>query len=95
MSRKRSRECHFGRGRYGIFFFHIPSPTLTGLSEQDALQVLKPTNDTDMADALDTAKPADAAIAQRLCEVLGNLFAGRVADDAAWAREVLGISTGS
>ena len=48
-----------------------------------------------MADALDTAKPADAAIAQRLREVLGDLFAGRVADDAAWAREVLGISTGS
>ena len=62
---------------------------------KDALQVLKPTNDTDMSDALDTAKPADAAIAQRLREVLGDLFAGRVADDAAWAREVLGISSGS
>lgn len=61
----------------------------------DALQVLKPTNDTDMSDSLDTAKPADAAIAQRLREVLGDLFAGRVAGDAAWAREVLGISSGS
>lgn len=48
-----------------------------------------------MTDALDTAKPADVAIAQRLHEVLGDLFAQRVADDAAWAREVLGISTGS
>ncbi|KIL66785.1 hypothetical protein M378DRAFT_74702 [Amanita muscaria Koide BX008] len=61
----------------------------------DALQVLKPTTDTDMADALDTAKPADVAVAERLREVLGDLFAGRVAGDAAWAREVLGISSAS
>ncbi|KAF8625975.1 hypothetical protein AX17_006699 [Amanita inopinata Kibby_2008] len=61
----------------------------------DALRVLKPTSDADMADSLDTSKPADAAIAERLCEVLGEFFAGRVAGDAIWAREVLGISTGS
>jgi transcription initiation factor TFIID subunit 6 len=48
-----------------------------------------------MADALDTANPADAAIAERLREVLGDLFAGRVASDAAWAREVLGLPSGS
>lgn len=48
-----------------------------------------------MADALDTTKPADAAVAERLREVLGDVFAGRVAGDAVWAREVLGISSGS
>lgn len=78
-----------------VFFLPHSFSYANWTSEQDALQVLKPTNETDMADALDTAKPEDAAIAQRLCEVVGNLFAGRVADDAAWAREVLGISTGS
>ncbi|PFH51216.1 hypothetical protein AMATHDRAFT_75077 [Amanita thiersii Skay4041] len=72
-------------------------PETAGLAEavMDALRVLKPTSDNDMADALDTSKPDDVAVAERLTEVLGDFFAGRVADDAAWAREVLGISSGS
>ena len=72
--RKRSGEWDFGRG---LQYFSLPHSFsyVNWTSEQDALQVLKPTNDTDMADALDAAKPADAAIAQRLREVLSNLFA--------------------
>ncbi|KAF5377930.1 hypothetical protein D9615_006712 [Tricholomella constricta] len=59
-------------------------------SVMDALRVLQPTSD--MVYSLDMAKPADAAVVAQLREVLGDLFAERVAADAAWAREMLGMS---
>lgn len=44
-----------------------------------------------MADSLDTTNEADAAVVVRLREVLGGLFADKVAQDADWAREVVGM----
>ncbi|EKM79555.1 hypothetical protein AGABI1DRAFT_74664, partial [Agaricus bisporus var. burnettii JB137-S8] len=56
----------------------------------EALQVLRPM--TEMSDSLDSGNEEDAAIARRLQEAIGDQFAGRVAVDRVWAREVLGIS---
>ncbi|KXN89059.1 Transcription initiation factor TFIID subunit 6 [Leucoagaricus sp. SymC.cos] len=60
----------------------------------DALRVLQPTT-TEMSDSLDTSNEEDAAIAQRLQDILGDKLAERVAVDRLWAREVLGISAAS
>ncbi|KAF8998570.1 TATA box binding protein associated factor-domain-containing protein [Cyathus striatus] len=60
---------------------------------QDALRVLQPPSD--MSDSLDSENEADAEVANRLRDVLGDFFANRVAVDATWAREVLGISSSS
>ncbi|CAA7262809.1 unnamed protein product [Cyclocybe aegerita] len=58
-------------------------------SVMDALRVLQPTSD--MADGLDPSKEADNAILSKLNDVLGPFFASRVAEDAAWTREILGM----
>ncbi|KAG5634253.1 hypothetical protein H0H81_002696 [Sphagnurus paluster] len=60
-------------------------------SVMDALRVLQPTSD--MVYPLDATNPVDAAVIAQLREVLGDIFAQRVAHDAAWARELLGTST--
>lgn len=57
---------------------------------QDALRVLQPA--TDMKDSLDLSKEVDAAVYNQLNEVLGGFFAGKVSEDAAWARGILGLS---
>lgn len=57
---------------------------------QEALQVLRPM--TEMSDSLDSGNEEDATIARRLQGAIGDQFAGRVAVDRVWAREVLGIS---
>jgi transcription initiation factor TFIID subunit 6 len=48
-----------------------------------------------MSDSLNPNNEADAAVINQLREVLGDVFAERVAGDAAWAREVLGITNNS
>ncbi|KAG5643335.1 hypothetical protein DXG03_001054 [Asterophora parasitica] len=72
-------ECHNG-GESGTLINSV----------MDALRVLQPTSD--MVYSLDTSSPADVAVIAQLREVLGDLFAERVAADAAWAREILGMS---
>ncbi|PPQ80761.1 hypothetical protein CVT26_015282 [Gymnopilus dilepis] len=59
-------------------------------SVMDALRVLQPSSD--MSDSLDPTKEEDAAVLNRLNDVLGGFFASKVSQDAAWAREILGIS---
>ncbi|KAG6910984.1 hypothetical protein DXG01_006038 [Tephrocybe rancida] len=58
--------------------------------EQDALRVLQPTSD--MVIALDPSNQLDAEVLAQLRELLGDLFAQRVAENAAWARKILGMS---
>ncbi|KAH6911565.1 transcription initiation factor TFIID complex 60 kDa subunit [Coprinopsis sp. MPI-PUGE-AT-0042] len=55
-------------------------------SVMDALRVLQPPSE--MSDSLDQSKPADAAVMNKLVDLLGNFFASQVANDAAWAREI-------
>ena len=62
-------------------------------SVMDALRVLQPPSD--MSDSLDGTNEADAAVMDQLTEVLGPFFAKRVAGDAAWAREIVGITKAS
>ena len=62
-------------------------------SVMDALRVLQPPSD--MSDSLDGWNEADAAVMDQLTEVLGPFFAKRVAGDAAWAREIVGITKAS
>ncbi|RDB14638.1 Transcription initiation factor TFIID subunit 6 [Hypsizygus marmoreus] len=62
-------------------------------SVMDALRVLRPA--ADMVYPLDMANEADAAVAERLREVLGDSFARAIAADAAWAREILGMTSES
>lgn len=64
---------------------------LKSISLQDALRVLQP--QSDMADSLDPSR--DTEILDKLKDVLGDFFASRVASDAAWAREILGLSNSS
>lgn len=49
--------------------------------------------ESDMSDALDPSKPTDAIVIAKLNDVLGNFFSSTVAQDAAWAREILGMSS--
>jgi len=62
-------------------------------SVMDALRVLQPLSD--MSDSLDPSREADANILVKLNEVLGEFFASNVSLDAAWAREILGLSNSS
>ena len=62
-------------------------------SVMDALRVLQPPSD--MSDSLDGTNEADVAVMDQLTEVLGLFFAKRVAGDAAWAREIVGITKAS
>ncbi|GLB38700.1 putative transcription initiation factor tfiid complex 60 kda subunit [Lyophyllum shimeji] len=55
-----------------------------------ALEVLRPTSD--MVYPLDMTNPEDAAIVTQLRELLGETFALPIEGDAAWAREILGLS---
>ncbi|KAH0587873.1 hypothetical protein H2248_006628 [Termitomyces sp. 'cryptogamus'] len=59
-------------------------------SVMDALRVLQPTSD--MVIALEPSNPLDAEVLAQLKELLGELFAQRVAENAAWARTILGMS---
>ncbi|KAF9465319.1 transcription initiation factor TFIID complex 60 kDa subunit [Collybia nuda] len=62
-------------------------------SVMDALRVLQPSSD--MSYSLDSNNADDAAVALRLEEVLGNEVASRISQDAAWSREILGITNNS
>lgn len=48
-----------------------------------------------MSYSLDANNADDAAVAVRLREVLGDEFALRVSQDAAWAKEILGTTSSS
>jgi transcription initiation factor TFIID subunit 6 len=74
--------------RLGLF-------SILTFSAQDALRVFKPPLDTDMTDSLDPTNDSDMELISRLHETLGDFFAKVVAEDAAWARAVLGINTES
>ncbi|TEB40014.1 transcription initiation factor TFIID complex 60 kDa subunit [Coprinellus micaceus] len=56
----------------------------------EALQVLQPPP-SDMTDALDHSNPADAAVISKLIDLVGEYFAARIANDSAWARELVGM----
>ncbi|KAF7376247.1 Transcription initiation factor TFIID complex 60 kDa subunit [Mycena sanguinolenta] len=56
----------------------------------DALRIFR--SSTDMVDSLDASNPADAAVIDELKSVLGDYFAEKVAQDAAWARTILGAT---
>ena len=62
------------------------STLLTSL--QEALRVLHPPSD--MVESLDLSRPGDSDTYTRLEELLGPTFAGQIAADAAWAREIVG-----
>ncbi|KAF8210394.1 TATA box binding protein associated factor-domain-containing protein [Mycena galopus ATCC 62051] len=53
----------------------------------DALRVFRVT--TDMVDSLDASNPADVVVIDELRSVLGEFFAEKVVQDAAWARTIL------
>ncbi|KAG6877216.1 hypothetical protein C0992_010609 [Termitomyces sp. T32_za158] len=59
-------------------------------SVMDALRVLQPTSD--MVIALEPSNPLDAEVFAQLREMIGEMFAQRVAENAAWARTILGMS---
>ncbi|KAG6817883.1 hypothetical protein H0H87_001715 [Tephrocybe sp. NHM501043] len=59
-------------------------------SVMDALRVLQPTSD--MVISLDPNNQLDAEVLAQLRELLGDTFAMRVAENAAWARKLLGMS---
>ncbi|KAF9483613.1 transcription initiation factor TFIID complex 60 kDa subunit [Pholiota conissans] len=59
-------------------------------SVMDALRVLHPPSD--MTDALDSNSLQDAETYMHLHELLGEFFAGKIASDGAWAREIVGAS---
>lgn len=44
-----------------------------------------------MTDALDRTNPSDAAVVGKLTDLVGDYFASAIANDAAWAREVVGM----
>jgi transcription initiation factor TFIID subunit 6 len=44
-----------------------------------------------MTDALDHSNPADAAVISKLIDLVGEYFAARIANDSAWARELIGM----
>ncbi|KAJ6499182.1 transcription initiation factor TFIID complex 60 kDa subunit [Mycena sanguinolenta] len=56
----------------------------------DALRIFR--TSTDMVDSLDASNPADAAVIDELKSVLGDYFAEKVSQDAAWARTILGAT---
>ena len=56
----------------------------------EALEVLHPPSERPVP--LDLGEPDDSRIAERLREILGDFFAERLMDDAAWARGVLAES---
>jgi transcription initiation factor TFIID subunit 6 len=47
---------------------------------------------SDMADSLDPLNSRDSDILNKLHEILGDFFATKVAEDAAWAREIVGAT---
>ncbi|KAF5319920.1 hypothetical protein D9611_011016 [Ephemerocybe angulata] len=57
----------------------------------EALQVLQPPP-SDMTDSLNRENPADHAIITKLVDLVGEHFAARIANDSAWAREIVGIA---
>lgn len=64
-------------------------------SVMDALRVLQPLSDMSDSLDLDGTNEADVGVMEKLTEVLGPFFAKRVAGDAAWAREIVGITKAS
>ncbi|KAH9480749.1 Transcription initiation factor TFIID subunit 6 [Psilocybe cubensis] len=60
-------------------------------SVMDALRVLQPPPSDDMSDALDPTR--DSELIAKLHDVLGPFFARQVMSDAAWAKEILGVSS--
>ncbi|KAG6861554.1 hypothetical protein C0995_014850 [Termitomyces sp. Mi166 len=66
-------------------------PSTTKRRVQDALRVLQP-GTSDMVIALEPTNHLDAEVLAQLRELLGDLFAQKVAEDATWARTILGMS---
>ncbi|KAF8648479.1 hypothetical protein AX16_006260 [Volvariella volvacea WC 439] len=56
-------------------------------STLDALRLLQPASD--MHDSLDNSKPEEAAVSAKLKELVGDVFAGRIAQDANWAKAIV------
>ena len=48
---------------------------------------------SDMADSLDPLNSQDSVILNKLHEMLGDFFASKVAEDAAWARDIVGATS--
>ncbi|KAF7315557.1 Transcription initiation factor TFIID complex 60 kDa subunit [Mycena indigotica] len=57
----------------------------------DALRILR--ESSDMIDALDAMDPTDAKTIEDLKNLVGDYFASRIAQDAAWARTIIGAPT--
>ena len=49
--------------------------------------------DSHMSDALDPSRPEDTVIIEKLRDAIGDYFTSILAQDATWAKEVLGLSS--
>ena len=81
-------------GMPGVLVTEYSEPVLESPDDEvlvaavlDALRKLR--EPSDMVDALDASQPADAKTLEDLKNIMGEYFATRLSQDAAWARTIV------